>query len=83
MNWEEGDELINSLKNIARCAKTFVGDCILAEIDIHTSLQFSNFIIEGNFTDSMIAIVRIVSLSSRIVGVVDVGNAWGVATRLV
>ena len=42
-------------------AKTFVGDCILAETVIQPNLRFSNFIVEGNFIDLMIAIVGIAS----------------------
>ena len=74
----EGAELINSLTDIARCAKTFVEDCIFAEAVIQTNLRFSNFIIEGNFTDLIIAIVRtcIVSLTFRAIGD-DVGNEGG------
>ena len=35
--------------------------CIFGENVIEANLRFSNFIVEGNFTDLMIAIVRIVS----------------------
>ena len=57
-------------------AKTFVGDCILSETVIQPNLRFSNFIVEGNFIDLMIAIVRILSLGFRIIGG-DVGNGGG------
>ena len=46
---------------MSKHAKTFVGDCILVETVIQLNLRFSNFIVEGNFIDLMIAIVRIVS----------------------
>lgn len=59
----EGDELINSLTDAARYAKTFVEDCILAKAVIRMNLRFSNFILEGNFIALMIAIVRIVKAS--------------------
>ena len=34
---------------------------ILAETVVQPNLRFSNFIVEGNFIDLMIAIVRIIS----------------------
>ena len=46
---------------VGKRAKTFVGDCILVETAIQPNLRFSSFIVEVNFTDLMIAIVRIVS----------------------
>ena len=57
-------------------AQTFVGDCILAGTVIQQNLRFSNFIVEGNCIDLMIAIVRIVCKSFRIIGG-DVGNKRG------
>ena len=61
----EGAELINCFdrywKSGQARAETFVGDCILAETVIQPNLRFSNFTVEGNFIDLMIAIVHIVS----------------------
>ena len=57
-------ELINYLDRYwksGQACQDFVGDCILAETVTQPNLRFSNFIVEGNITDLMIAIVRIVS----------------------
>ena len=40
LNWGEGDELINSLTNFARCGKTFVGDCRSSTFPICTRACF-------------------------------------------